>query len=115
MGDEVRISDVVERIASFLNLPFSFSLIGLQKGEKLREELYDGPVTKTKFTSISKSVHKIKTGLIDDLRSELPIDNNQSLLILNKLLSKYLFQIELIIKLSRIIDTFTYFFPASPL
>ena len=90
MGDEVRISDVVERIASFLNLPFSFSLIGLQKGEKLREELYDGPVTKTKFTSISKSVHKIKTGLIDDLRGELPIDNKQSLLILNKLVSKYL-------------------------
>jgi len=90
MGSEVRIIDVVSRIASYLKLPYSTNVIGLQGGEKLQEELYDGPVTSTKYPTISKSVHSVRKGLVEIIRNNIPENDVQARNILNLLVEKYI-------------------------
>ena len=90
MGAEVKIIDVVSRIASYLKLPYSINVIGLQDGEKLQEDLYDGPIIGTQYSSISKSVHSICNGLIEMIRNNVPENDVQARRILNLLAEKYI-------------------------
>ena len=90
MGSEVKIIDVVSRIASYLKLPYSTNVIGLQRGEKLQEELYDGPVESTKYSTISKSVHSVRKGLVEIIRNNIPENDAQARNILNLLVEKYI-------------------------
>jgi FlaA1/EpsC-like NDP-sugar epimerase len=52
MGEKVPIRNVILNLASALGKSAKIEIIGLQKGEKLHEELYDGPVVSTDFPSI---------------------------------------------------------------
>jgi FlaA1/EpsC-like NDP-sugar epimerase len=90
MGPEVKIIDVVSRIASYLKLPYSTNIIGLQGGEKLQEELYDGPVTSTKYSTISKSVHSVCKGLVEVIRNNIPENDAQARNTLSLLVDKYI-------------------------
>ena len=89
MGSEVKIVDVVRRIATYLKLPFNIDIIGLQKGEKLHEELYDGPVLATRFPSISKSIHSVSKGLIETIHSNIPETDIQARNLLKLLAEKF--------------------------
>ncbi len=40
MGEEVKMTQVIERIASYLKVQYTINQIGLQPGEKMNEELY---------------------------------------------------------------------------
>lgn len=89
MGTEVKIVDVVRRIATYLNLPFNIEIIKLQQGEKLHEELYDGSVVSTKFPTISKSIHSASQGLIEAIRSHTPESDDQSRNLIKLLAHKF--------------------------
>jgi FlaA1/EpsC-like NDP-sugar epimerase len=52
MGEKVPIRNVILNLANTLGKSAKIEIIGLQKGEKLHEELYDGPVVPTNFPSI---------------------------------------------------------------
>ena len=90
MGSEIKIIDVVSRIASYLNLPYSTNVIGLQKGEKLQEDLYDGPVVDTRYPAISKSIHSVSKGLIETIQNNIPANDLQARSMLNLLVNKYI-------------------------
>jgi FlaA1/EpsC-like NDP-sugar epimerase len=89
MGAEVKITDLVSRIADYLKLPYSINLIGLQKGEKMQEELYDGPVNATQYAAISKSIHSITVGLVKSVKTEFSESNNQALDSINSLVNRF--------------------------
>jgi len=54
MGQEVLITDIVNNLAQWLQVEPKINFVGLQPGEKLHEELFDGPVTATIFSDIVK-------------------------------------------------------------
>lgn len=89
MGQEVKIIDVVNRIATYLERSATTMIIGLQKGEKLKEELYDGPTSPTKFNEISRSVHQVNLGLINEIQRNSPISNEDALVKIAELMSEY--------------------------
>ena len=90
MGSEVKIIDVVSRIASYLKCSFSMNVIGLQKGEKMYEELYDGPVVNTKFSTISKSVHSVSNGLVEVIHNNVPKNDMEARNLLSLLVDKFI-------------------------
>lgn len=90
MGSAVKIIDVVSRIASYLKLPYSINFIGLQEGEKLHEELYDGPVADTRYSTISKSIHSVSKGLVKIIQNNTPENDLQARNLLNLLVDKYI-------------------------
>ena len=92
MGDEVPIMEIVNRIAQYLGLTPKINIIGLQNGEKMHEELFDGPSMPTDFSSISRSVHSIKNGLVADLKAHLPENNIEAVIQLEALTSKYIWK-----------------------
>ena len=73
----------------FYLIPFNIDIIGLQKGEKLHEELYDGPVVATRFPTISKSIHSVSQGLIDTIHSNIPETDIQARNLLKLLADKF--------------------------
>jgi hypothetical protein len=73
----------------FLRIKPKIKIIGLQKGEKLHEELFDGPVSPTKFNEISRSEYSLKTGLVFEAKSNQPINNLESVQIIDSLVLKY--------------------------
>ena len=89
MGEEVLIFDVINRLAEFFNANASISISGLRSGEKLHEDLQDGPSTNTKYKSIVRSVHVLKPGLHQEIKNSLPISNNEALVTIEKLIIKY--------------------------
>jgi FlaA1/EpsC-like NDP-sugar epimerase len=54
MGQEVLITEIVSNLAHWLGVEPKINYVGLQPGEKLHEELFDGPVTSTKYSDIVK-------------------------------------------------------------
>jgi FlaA1/EpsC-like NDP-sugar epimerase len=90
MGQEVLILEVVNRIAKYLDLKPTVKIVGLKNGEKMNEELYDGPVLATKFNSISRSIHSTKTGLAKEVRKFTPSNNAEATAQIEKLTAKYL-------------------------
>lgn len=90
MGQEVLILEVVNRIAKYLDLKPIIKIVGLKNGEKMHEELYDGPVLATKFNSISRSIHSTKNGLAKEVRKFTPSNNAEATAQIEKLTVKYL-------------------------
>lgn len=90
MGQEVLILEVVNRIAKYLDLEPNIKIVGLKNGEKMHEELYDGPVLATKFDSISRSVHLTKNGLAKEVRKFTPSNNAEATALIEKLTTNYL-------------------------
>jgi FlaA1/EpsC-like NDP-sugar epimerase len=56
MGEKVLIHKVINNLAKTLGMNPMVEIIGLQKGEKLDEELYDGEVVTTRIPSIMSQV-----------------------------------------------------------
>jgi FlaA1/EpsC-like NDP-sugar epimerase len=54
MGQQVLITQIVENLARWLEVEPRINFVGLQSGEKLHEELFDGEVTETSFSEIVK-------------------------------------------------------------
>lgn len=90
MGDEVPVIDVVNRIAKYLGRKPTIKVIGLQKGEKLHEDLYDGPTLETQFESISRSIHLIKGGLAKEVNEQVPANNSEALEAIERLTLKFI-------------------------
>ena len=90
MGEEVRVTDVVQRIAATLGKEPKMKFIGLQSGEKMHEELYDAPISPTKFHSISRSMHLVEQGLLTTVLQPKPTSNSEALSMLNSLASRYI-------------------------
>ena len=90
MGEEVPIIEVVNRIAKYYDHIPEIKVIGLNNGEKMHEELFDGPVFATKFDSISRSIHKIRNGLLSEIREYTPINNEEAVEQIDKLTLKYI-------------------------
>ena len=90
MGEEVPVIDVVNRIAKYLDRKPTIKVIGLQKGEKLHEDLYDGPTLMTEFQSISRSNHSIKFGLAQEVREQVPANNSEALEAIERLALKFI-------------------------
>lgn len=90
MGDEVAILDVVQRLGKALGLAPKVIFFGLQSGEKLHEELYDAPTSRTTFGSISRSVHSIERGLLAEVVQRQPSSSSEAIEMLNLLTSKYI-------------------------
>ena len=89
MGQEVLIMDVVNRIADYLGLKPSIKIVGLKEGEKMHEELYEGPVLATKFESISRSIHIVKNGLVNEVMAFIPSNNSEAIDQIEKLTLKF--------------------------
>ena len=66
------------------------NVIGLQKGEKMNEELYDGPVVNTKFSTISKSVHSVSNGLVEVIHNNVPKNDMEARNLLSLLVDKFI-------------------------
>ncbi len=89
MGQQVKIIDIINRIGNFLRIKPKIKIIGLQKGEKIHEELFDRPVSSTKFNEISRSEYSLKTGLVLEAKSNQPMNNPESVQIIDSLVLKY--------------------------
>lgn len=74
MGDEVAILNVVDSLAKWLGVTPKVNFVGLQQGEKMHEELFDGPVLKTKFDDIVK-VRDVSNIEISDSLKQLEEDS----------------------------------------
>ena len=81
--------EVVNRIAKYLDLKPIIKIVGLKNGEKMHEELYDGPILATKFNSISRSIHSTKIGLAKEVRKFAPSNNAEARAQIEKLTVKY--------------------------
>lgn len=90
MGQEVLIVDVISKLAEIVGKTPRIKLIGLQSGEKMNEELYDGPTSVTKYPEISRSIHKLNSGVLKDVVGELPQTNEDALQKIENLVKKYL-------------------------
>ena len=90
MGSEILIMDVVNTIAKYLGKKPSIQIVGLKRGEKMHEDLYDGPVSKTKFDAILRSNHEIKKGLVKDVHKLAPLNNEEAIIRIERLVSSYL-------------------------
>ena len=90
MGSEILIKEVVDAIALYLGIKPSIQIVGLKQGEKMHEELYDGPVSETKFDTILRSNHAITKGLVKEIQKIEPISNSEAVKQIDYLVSKYL-------------------------
>ena len=90
MGQEVLIVDVISKLAEIVGKTPRIKLIGLQSGEKMNEELYDGPTSVTKYPEISRSIHKLNSGVLKDVGGALPQTNEDALQKIENLAKKYL-------------------------
>jgi FlaA1/EpsC-like NDP-sugar epimerase len=89
MGEEVPILEVINRIASYLDLIPNIKIVGLKNGEKMHEELYDGPVLATKFESISRSIPSENRELVEEIREFTPSNNLEAVERIEKLAMKF--------------------------
>lgn len=90
MGQEVKIIDIINRLAKYLGTPPKIIIIGLHKGEKMHEELFDSQVSPTKFSTISRSEHLIGHDLLQEVKRNVPVSNQDALIKLELLVLKYL-------------------------
>ena len=90
MGEEVPIVNVIERIAELLGKTPKIEAIGLQEGEKMHEELYDGPTVATAFNSITRSLHQSPKGIVKAIMGSLPKNNSEAFLQIDQLVEDFL-------------------------
>lgn len=93
MGQEVPIGEVVSRLGKHFGKEVKLSYIGLQKGEKMHEELYDGPITTTEYQDISKSIHRLNPGIATEVASLSPRSDAEAVKFIGQLESRYLKEI----------------------
>jgi FlaA1/EpsC-like NDP-sugar epimerase len=77
MGEEIKISEVVFSLARWLNVKPRITYVGLQNGEKLHEELFDGPVAATKFPDIVRLKDTINHSISKKMREATKLPNEQ--------------------------------------
>lgn len=88
MGQEILVTEIVDRLAKNIGLNYSTKLIGLQPGEKLHEELYAGAFTKTNFPEIVRVEIDTKYNFVKRLKElGIPADNLQALEFIDQLLT----------------------------
>jgi dTDP-glucose 4,6-dehydratase len=63
MGSEVLLTQVIERLSSYLGKSYELNIIGLQQGEKLQEELYADLFAATKIEEIVRVDVKLQPKL----------------------------------------------------
>lgn len=89
MGDEVAIVDVVNALAKWLGVTPKVNFVGLQHGEKLHEELFDGPVLGTRFDEIVKVRDMSNIKVLEKIK-ELELDSSANVTnALNEIMNKY--------------------------
>jgi FlaA1/EpsC-like NDP-sugar epimerase len=72
MGQQVLITQIVENLARWLEVEPRINFVGLQSGEKLHEELFDGKVTGTTFSDIVKVTEVNRPKIADKIREFTP-------------------------------------------
>jgi FlaA1/EpsC-like NDP-sugar epimerase len=72
MGQQVLITKVVDNLARWLEVEPRINFVGLQSGEKLHEELFDGEVTETSFSNIVKVTELNKPKIAAKIREFTP-------------------------------------------
>lgn len=89
MGEKVPIRNVILNLANTLGKTPTIEVIGLQSGEKLHEELYDGPVLPTDFPSIM-SVKPANYSNLNSTISEMnpPSSNLEARELIHQILEK---------------------------
>jgi FlaA1/EpsC-like NDP-sugar epimerase len=87
MGQEVKIIEVISRLAKYMGKNPQVELIGLQKGEKIKEELFDGPSSLTKFSEIFRSEILNRNYLINEIKADCPSNSSDAFFKIQKLYS----------------------------
>jgi len=72
MGQQVLITQIVGNLARWLEVEPRINFVGLQSGEKLHEELFDGKVTGTTFSDIVKVTEVNRPKIADKIREFTP-------------------------------------------
>jgi hypothetical protein len=72
MGQQVLITQIVDNLARWLEVEPRINFVGLQSGEKLHEELFDGKVTGTTFSDIVKVSEVNRPKIADKIREFTP-------------------------------------------
>ena len=89
MGSEVLLTKIIENLSRYMNKEFKTNIIGLQFGEKLREELYADLFTNTNIEEIVRIDIKKHPNLLTNLNSCMnPDSNEQALIYTESLLSE---------------------------
>jgi len=89
MGSEVLLTQIIENLSRYMNKEFKINIIGLQSGEKLREELYADLFTNTNIEEIVRIDIKKHPNLLTNLNSCMnPDSNEQALIYTESLLSE---------------------------
>jgi len=87
MGEEILVSKIVERLAKHIGRPYSTTIIGLQPGEKLNEELYAGEFQSTSVPEIVRVKIPSNLGVINRVKEiGSPTDNEHALTIIGSIL-----------------------------
>jgi FlaA1/EpsC-like NDP-sugar epimerase len=89
MGQEVKIVDVVKRLANHFGKKPNIKFIGMQKGEKLNEELFDCPAQETEYPHISRSIHGYKRGIVNEVLKRNPANDKEATLIIDELMKNW--------------------------
>jgi FlaA1/EpsC-like NDP-sugar epimerase len=89
MGEEILVSQIIERLAEHMGTPYSTKIIGLQPGEKLHEELYAGEYEATPIPEIVKVRIPANLGIIEKVKKVgFPKDNSHALKTIESILEK---------------------------
>jgi FlaA1/EpsC-like NDP-sugar epimerase len=89
MGQQVTILDVIRELSLYFENTPQINFIGLQAGEKIEEKLFDSPSMPTKYSSISRSLHPLNLGLVQDILGHIPENEAVALAMIEELFSKY--------------------------
>jgi dTDP-glucose 4,6-dehydratase len=93
MGLRVRIVDVVKRLADNMEKELNLNFIGLESGEKLHEDLYDGEYSDTPFPAIVKLLTREPEGILQFLSTSTPPESdNQARKLLDDLMKLHRFK-----------------------
>lgn len=94
MGEQVLLSEVISRLAQYLNTKFQIQNIGLQKGEKIKEDLYESecedtlnPFVKREIITWSPSTHLLLIKIFESLIDTTVKSNLDSINLVENLLS----------------------------
>jgi len=89
MGSEVLLTQIIENLSRYMNKEFKINIIGLQSGEKLREELYADLFTNTNIEEIVRIDIKKHPNSLTNLSSCMnPDSDEQALIYTESLLSE---------------------------
>jgi FlaA1/EpsC-like NDP-sugar epimerase len=89
MGSEVLLSEIINNLSRYVKKEYRINIIGLQSGEKLREELYADLFTNTQIDEIVKINIEKNANLLTRLSSLVnPESDEQALIYTESLLNK---------------------------